>query len=179
MTARFGFGAAYWRGSVGGPVWCAVFCACAACLALWGCYGNHLGMWSAKSEIVITVAIAPDANANTAVPVDFIMVYSDEVGGQLAGLSARTWNQKKAQFFRDFTKGTDYDIVHREYVPGTTVPDVTVPTKLRSTMLIIFADYLTEGEHRFISKTAADLHCVFQRKGFVVQPVKTTAHEAQ
>lgn len=96
-----------------------------------------------------TVSVSVDANANqdTAVAMDLLIVYEDALVNTLFKLSALEYFEKKAQILRD-TPG-QMDVWSWEVVPGQIIPPR--PIKMTQSIprgAIVFANYLTPGDHR-------------------------------
>jgi len=92
------------------------------------------------------VTVAPDANENSAVAVDLVVVYDAKLVDQLLKKRAVDWFKEKQQFRFDHPKQVD---VHGwQWVPGQCVGDLSVNYESGARKILLFADYVTEGEHR-------------------------------
>ena len=88
-----------------------------------------------------------DANLNSAIPVDMVLVYSTEVNKMISTLSASKYYQNSQQLQRD--NPTALDIWHWELVPGQSVENFEInQSKGDAFDGYIFANYLTPGDHR-------------------------------
>ncbi len=104
-------------------------------------------------RFTLRLSIAPDANDDTPVPVDLVVVWDKAVAGQVKGLTAKDWFAKKAQFRQDDPTGRRLTICEWEWVPGQQVPDINVmvPAAARSWVenAFVFVNYRAEGSYRY------------------------------
>ncbi|MEA2237466.1 MAG: type secretion system protein [Thermoanaerobaculia bacterium] len=92
------------------------------------------------------VTVAPDANENSAVAVDLVVVYDSKVADDLLKLPASDWFARKQQFVKDNPRKV---AVHGwEWVPGQRVDDKAVSYEAGAKKIVLFANYATEGVHR-------------------------------
>ena len=103
--------------------------------------GNKLA-WSG-----ISIRAAGDANLNSPVALDIVMLKDDASLNMVAGLSAAKWFATRAELAKTFPQGLTYRSI--EVTPGQTL---RLPASefgsVRVSAAMIFADYLTPGEHR-------------------------------
>jgi type VI secretion system protein len=93
------------------------------------------------------VQVAPEANQDSPVPLELVVVYHRDLLAQLQKLSAREWFQRREQFARDFPRG--FRSLRWELVPGQSVELRRLPISRRGARAaFVFADYLTGGDHR-------------------------------
>ena len=108
--------------------------------------GTKLG-WSE-----VTLSAAPDANQNSPIAVDVVLVFEDDMLERLAELPATKWFGVRADLRKTFPKGLSYRTW--ELVPGQTIP---VPGDSfgspRVVGVLIYADYATPGAHRLRLET--------------------------
>ena len=95
----------------------------------------------------ILVEVDPLTNLDTAIALDFVVVYDDALASNLLKLSASAYFTQKKQLIRDNPMGMD--IYSWELVPG----QVINPTPIKMTQPIpragiFYANYLTPGDHR-------------------------------
>ncbi len=95
----------------------------------------------------ITVIAAEDANLNTPVALDIVTLHDDATLGTVSALSASKWFASRADLQKTFPDGLNYKSF--EVVPGQTmkIPPSAFPPA-RQVGVLVFADYLTPGEHR-------------------------------
>lgn len=124
------------------------------------------------NDVTIQVNLPPEGNENTAVAVDFLAIHNQELGEKLMEIDAKTWFAMKNQVKNDFTLGKDYDIIEHEYAPGGFASPVKLPWSSRKTALLIYADYMNPGVHRFRSTQRQELTLTLGEKEFTVVPQK-------
>lgn len=115
-------------------------------------------------EIVIDAQ--PDANNNTALPVDVALVVGPGVADQLAKLPAAEWFRRRAQLQRDFPDSLV--VLSWELVPGQSAVDV--PKRGGIVDGYLFAGYGTPGDHRVrLGFEDRRVRVLLQASDFVVQ----------
>jgi len=116
---------------------------CMVLLFLSGCsfFGPSVGVAS------LTLDVAPLANDNTPIAVDFVAVKDPDLLKQLAGVSAKQWFGEREQFQRDYRQ--QLSVWGLELVPGQFVAKQDFPLRGQSAVgLLVFASYNTPGAHR-------------------------------
>jgi len=107
-------------------------------------------------EIPFSVTVGHEANENSAVAVDLVVVYDQGVLDQLLKLRAAEWFNVKDQFLKDhrdqvFVKGW-------QWAPSQRVTDQSVPYHSGARKVVLFADYATEGAHREVVDPQQKFH---------------------
>lgn len=97
-------------------------------------------------QLPIQVSIAPDANEDSPLAVELIVVYEDKLIDKLMEKTARDWFVGREQFLRDYDDGVDS--WKWEWIPGQEVRPIEVTYGIGAKRVVLFADYLTPGEHR-------------------------------
>ncbi|HEX7154207.1 MAG TPA: hypothetical protein VF618_22155 [Thermoanaerobaculia bacterium] len=97
-------------------------------------------------ELPVEVKVAPDANLDSPVAVDLLIVYDKKLVEKLLAIPSAEWFAKREQFLRDYPK--QLAVEAREWVPGQQVEPLTLTYRPGAVMVIVFADYATDGEHR-------------------------------
>ncbi|WP_291328907.1 hypothetical protein [Desulfovibrio sp. UCD-KL4C] len=143
-------------------------CLCLCMVTLSGCAEHSSGFIFTQQDITISVYVTPNANNSSAVAVDVLMPLTDETQTAVASLSARQWFSGKEQFQRDYTSNQDYWVLHHEYVPGIVVSPIAINLKDQTKSIIIFADYQTEGVHRFHTTRGGNMVLTLGRYDFTV-----------
>lgn len=92
------------------------------------------------------VVIAPDANRDSAVAVEIVVVRDKDFLKRLMDLSARQWFEQRDQLRRDFPKA--FQSWSFEWIPGQQVRPIRERFKAGARGGFVFADYWTEGPHR-------------------------------
>jgi type VI secretion system protein len=97
-------------------------------------------------QLPIQVSIASDANENTPLAVDFVVVYEKKVLDKLLEKKARDWFAGRDQFLRDYPDGVKS--WKWEWVPGQEIQPIEIAYGVGAKQVVLFADYLAPGEHR-------------------------------
>jgi type VI secretion system protein len=102
------------------------------------------------------VTVDPDANENSAVAVDLVVVYDAKLVDKLLELSASAWFLQKNQLVKDHPRQID---IHKwEWVPGQSVKGKSVTYESGAKKIVLFANYVTEGEHRRVIDPQRPFH---------------------
>ena len=113
------------------------------------------------------VTIAGDANDNSAVAVDLVVVYDGRLIDSLLKLRAADWFRQKRQFVKDHPGQLD---VHGwEWVPSQGVGELSVSYQAGARKLVLFADYGTEGDHRALLDPQRPFKLVLGNIDFAVE----------
>lgn len=101
----------------------------------------------------VAIYTAPDANQNSAIAVDLVLVYNQELLKTLGQMSALKYFAASRQLLLD--NPSLLDIWHWELVPGQVVENFSpAQDKGDAYGAYVFANYLTAGDHRL--KVAPD-----------------------
>ena len=140
-------------------------------VALAACGLGGLGAPSFTLDSV-TVVAEPGANRNRPVAVDLVLIKDSGALDQIATLSAGDWFQRKPQFLRDFPRGLA--IVSWEPVPALSLPErVLSDDEIDGAMAgIVFADFVTPGDHRARLESAGALRLRLMADDFVVETIR-------
>lgn len=121
----------------------------------------------------MTVIAADGANLNTPVALDVVMLRDDATLGMVSALSASKWFSSRVDLSKTFPEGLSYQSM--EIVPGQTLklPASTFGAS-RLVGVILFADYLTPGEHRVrVDQMQGDILVQLGARSFSVSAQKT------
>lgn len=118
----------------------------AAGLMLGACGLAPSWLGGGRSISRISIDADPEANQNSAVAVDLVMLTDPEAAAAIMKLSARDWFQRRQQFTRDYPDGLR--IVSWEMAPGQLLRDASVDSPGGMTDAIVFAGYRDDGDHR-------------------------------
>jgi type VI secretion system protein len=118
-------------------------------------------------ELPIQVDVAPDANENSPVAVDLILVYDPKVLDELLKLSAGAWFAQREQFLADHGGALQSEL--REWVPGQPVPPFILSYHPGARRVVLFADYDTQGDHRATIDPQQPFRLVLGEKDFSVE----------
>ena len=95
----------------------------------------------------VSIFAEPDANQNSAMAVDLVLVYNQELLNTLGQMSASKYFESSRQVLLD--NPTLLDVWHWELVPGQIVEDFDPPQEKGNAFGgYVFANYLTPGDHR-------------------------------
>ena len=95
----------------------------------------------------LTLDVAPKANDDTPIAVDFIAVNDPDLLKQLSAITARQWFAEREQFQRDYRQLMS--VWGLELVPGQFLDHQPFPLEgRRAAGLLVFASYNTPGAHR-------------------------------
>lgn len=120
-------------------------------------------------KLRLTVEIAEDANRNSPIAVDLVMIHDEKLFERLMGLTAAEWFDKRDQIQRDAIVGEDFEIWSWEWVPGQEVPSQSLPIRARTEGAVIFAHYDTPGPHRLRFEPFEDIAITLNKTGFAPQ----------
>jgi type VI secretion system protein len=120
-------------------------------------------------DLKLQVDVAPEANQNSAVAVELLVVSNEEVLGDVMKLSAHDWFLKREEFKRDHPKG--YLSWSWEWVPGQNVPPQKLSFGTGARAGLLFADYLSAGNHRLRFEPHQGLRLRLGEKEFTVEPL--------
>lgn len=95
----------------------------------------------------MTVMAATGANLNTPVALDVVLLRDEATLAMVSALPASKWFSSRADLSKTFPEGLSYESL--EIAPGQTLklPASTFGSS-RLVGVMLFADYLTPGEHR-------------------------------
>ena len=97
-------------------------------------------------QLPIEVTISPDANEDSALAVELIVAYDQKVVDELLKMPARKWFDGREQFLRDHPE--KIDSWKWEWTPGQAVAPLELSYGIGAKQVVLYADYLTPGEHR-------------------------------
>ena len=123
-------------------------------------------------KLNMKVDISQNANTNSPIALDVVLVYDEDLLKQLIKMPSREWFEKREQITRDHIKGDGLDYWAWEFVPGQNVETQILPLKPKAKGGIVFANYFTPGEHRFLIDPFKDLIIRLNEKSFAVELAK-------
>ena len=143
------------------------------CGAVTGCGGALRSVRSLlhiKGSLTLTVQVVPQANQNSPVAVDVVLVHDAKLLKQLTGMSAKDWFAKRTDMER--TAPGKLQTVSWEWVPGQNVGKVIVRGTAVADGVVLFANYATKGDHRALLPHGGKLAIQFAAKDFELGPAK-------
>src|SRR4051794_37938600 len=123
-----------------------------------------------NTKFSIQVNVSEDANQNSPVPADLVIIQDKKVAVEVAKLSAKDWFDRRAQITRDFT--TKLQVVSWEWVPGQHVGPIDVDVAARTVGAFLFANYLNGGVHRGYIDVHSPVVVTLGAEEFSIQPLK-------
>jgi type VI secretion system protein len=99
-------------------------------------------------QLPLNVTVVPGANDDSAIAIDFVVVYDQKLLDEIVKISAAEWFSKKSRFLADHPQ--ELVVESREWVPGQPVSPLSIPYKIGAKKIVLFADYHAAGEHRAV-----------------------------
>ena len=120
----------------------------------------------------LTVVAAEGANLNTAVALDLVFVRDDATLALLSAMPASKWFASRTDLAKTFPEGLSYRSM--EVAPGQTFKlGANAFGPSRVVAVLMFADYLTPGEHRMrVDQLRGDLVVQLGARTFTVSAGK-------
>ncbi len=112
------------------------------------------------------VRVAPEANHNSPVAVDVLLVGDEKVLKLVMAMPASAWFQKRTDFKRSHPGKIQQ--VSWEWVPGQDVGRVTVSGTGTASGVVLFANYQTKGDHRALLPHGGHISITFAAEDFVI-----------
>jgi type VI secretion system protein len=129
-----------------------VVCLIILCIALSSCgsieTAYHYSRTKMGADIDVHVDISENANQNTPVAVDIVVIRNEKLLDLLKNMPAAEWFRKRDQIKRDYLEDEGVSIGSWEWVPGQLVPLIELPWDFRAVGAVVFANYLSAGAHR-------------------------------
>jgi len=107
----------------------------------------------------LSVAAAHDANNNSALALDVVLVRDQQVLDSLQAMPAKRWFEARDGLMRTFPEGLT--VLSVEITPGQTIQFARERFKGKAWAALAFANYATPGEHRQTLPLAQDA-CVLR-----------------
>ena len=144
----------------------------AACGSTNGMLKGILPAGSYLSWSSLTLVSDEDANSNSAIAVDVVMLHDEESLGLLQNLPASKWFATRDDLLKTFPKGLSFQTV--ELAPGQTLQmKQDMFLQKRQVGTLVFANYLTPGEHRVrVDQLKGQLMIQLSTKSFTVMTVQ-------
>jgi len=121
--------------------WCTALCAALCTLA--GCSASLPRV----NVDTLSISVATQANLDTPIPVDAVLVRNPQLFDMLLGLPSAKWFAQRDQLRRDYPK--DLNVLSYEVVPGQQIIDTKFAFDgQRAAGVLVFAGYQTPGAHR-------------------------------
>lgn len=118
-------------------------------------------------SLPFNVTVDAEANENSAIAFDVVMLYDAKLADELIKLRAGDWFTQKKQLIRDHPKRMR--VRGWEWAPGQKVGDIKVEYSAGAKKVVLFADYATDGEHREIIEPPRRFDVVLGKTDFTVE----------
>jgi hypothetical protein len=96
--------------------------------------------------------IQVDSKLMNPIIVDFVFVYDNAVLEELKKVPSMQWFSKREQYKMDLEINNKIEILSYELVPGQKINIRRYKPKQKNEGLIVYASYVTAGDHRVILK---------------------------
>lgn len=123
-----------------------------------------------NTKFSIVVNVADNANQNSPIPADFVIIQDKKLALEVAKLSAKDWFDRRAQILRDFP--TKAQVVSWEWVPGQHAGPIDIDVAPRTTGGYLFANYLNGGVHRGYVDVRSPVVVTLGAEEFSIQQLK-------
>lgn len=121
-------------------------------------------------QLPFEVVIASDANEDSPVAVDLVFVYDKKLLDTLLKTPAVDWFAKREQFIKDY--GNALAVEKWEWVPGQQIEPISVSYRPGARRVVLFADYLSEGDHRATADPQEPFRLVLGARDFSVEKLQ-------
>jgi len=121
--------------------------------------------------IAVQVQTDPLANQNNPVAVDVLFVYDRDLLATLLKMSASDWFAKREQLARDYPEQSGFAVWSWEWVPGQIVLPQALPLQPKARAGVVFARYLSPGEHRARFDPSYGISLELRETDFQVKPL--------
>ena len=102
------------------------------------------------SKLAVRVEVSPEANNNSPVALDLVLVKSKKLLKELMKISASEWFAKRSQYRLDYPQETGLNSGSWEWVPGQVVQIDPLQFKDKFAGGLVFANYIAPGTHRAV-----------------------------
>lgn len=121
-------------------------------------------------QLPFEVEIAPDANEDSPIAVDLVFVYDKKLLDTLLKTPATEWFAKREQFIKDY--GNALVVEKWEWVPGQQIDRISIPYRAGARRVVLFADYVTEGDHRATADPQEPFKLVLGTRDFSLEKLQ-------
>jgi type VI secretion system protein len=121
-------------------------------------------------DLPMQVTVAQQANENSPVAVDVVVVYDRKLVDELLKMPASQWfaPKVKQQFLADHARKVE--VRGWEWVPGQKVDRIPLEYRAGAQQVIIFADYHTDGAHRLVVPPQQPFHLLLAEREIKLEP---------
>lgn len=140
------------------------------CVLISGCGVTQKARSMFGGQLPFDVVVAPDANEDSPVAVDLVFVYDKKLLDTLLKTPSSEWFAKRDQFIKDY--GNALVVEKWEWVPGQQIERLNVAYRPGARRVVLFADYVTEGEHRATADPQEPFRLVLGARDFSVEKLQ-------
>ena len=123
-----------------------------------------------NGKLLLQVAISSNANQNSPVAVDVLLIRDKAFLKAAQGMSASDWFAKKSQMQLQFPKAAE--INSWEWIPGQAVRPVSIDVPVDAQAAMMFANYASAGPHSAALPTQGKVTIVLDDQDFTVDNKK-------
>jgi type VI secretion system protein len=142
----------------------------AAMVLVAGCGVTQKARSMFGGQLPFEVVIASDANEDSPVAVDLVFVYDKKLLDALLKIPATEWFAKREQFIKDY--GNALAVEKWEWVPGQQIDRINVSYRAGARRVVLFADYVTDGDHRATADPQEPFRLVLGARDFSVEKLQ-------
>lgn len=135
-----------------------------------GCGSNLKTRRFFGGDVELKVEIDENANQNSSVALDVLIVSDDKILAKLIEMTSKQWYAEREQFKRDHLQGPNIDYWGWEWEPGQVVPPQIITPPVSAVGTVYFSNYATPGSHRFRVDPFTDVTIRFMEKDYSVVP---------
>lgn len=136
-----------------------------------GLLGGLLG-GCAPFSLNLKFSVEADANANSPVMISVVVIYKKDALEKLQTLNAKQFFKQREQVLRDFPKDVEEQMW--EYIPGQQVPPFRRGVRWNVVGGLIFANYRSPGDHRYVFDPRNETKITCGSKDLVLQVTPST-----
>jgi len=119
----------------------------------------------------LNVSIFDNVNQNHPIEVDVVMVYDKDLVEELSEMPAAEWFQRRFQIENEDLSGEKVEFSSWEWAPGQLIGPVNLQFSRKGRAVIIFANFLAEGEHRVRIDKHDRLRLFLGEEGLEIEPL--------
>ena len=139
-------------------------------LATGACSMTHKVRSAFGGMLPVQVTVAPDANEDSPVAVDLVVLYDKKLLDELLKMPASQWFTGKAQFLADH--GRQVGVQGWEWVPGQKVAPLSIDYKAGAKQVVLFADYHSVGEHRAVVQPQQPFRLILAEREMTLEKIQ-------
>ena len=119
-----------------------------------------------NGKLSLQVTISPNANQNSPVAVDVLLINDKAFLKAVQGLSASDWFTKKAQLQLQYPKSAE--ISSWEWVPDQKVQPLSIDVPVNAQAAMMFANYASAGPHSAVLPIKGKVNVLLEDDDFTI-----------